>query len=328
MLLLCLLLWSIFSFFPQLHSKAPRSLQQIRPYCHLAPQQWNESSAPVMLPAHCPNVARQHRAILYLAGKKRLGELKQSLSMTFQNFNDAYRYPVIIFHDALNETDARCQLSAVLSEGQLCLVKFIHVEFHFPPHLNQPPVVDRARFPGYQHMCDFWFRGVFQIPEVQGLEYYLRLDTDSFLLAPIKYDLFEYFHRRRLKYGFRRATADSLKTTLGLWQCLGDFARARGLRPRLRRLLPAGPAMAHTPVPMYYNNFEVLHVPLMARPDVREFVDAVYHSLGQYVLRWGDAPLRYLLVQLFLDTRTEVRECCDISYKHQRTFQPTCAPPT
>ena len=47
---------------------------------------------------------------------------------------------------------------------------------------------------------------------------------------------------------------------------------------------------------------QVVHVPVFTqRRDVREFTEAVVAAHGIYRHRWGDAPLRYLALHLFLD---------------------------
>jgi hypothetical protein len=57
---------------------------------------------------------------------------------------------------------------------------------------------------GYNHMIRFWVKLFFEHPaqEVQALEYYLRLDTDSLVDSQIRYDIFERMRAREYVYGF------------------------------------------------------------------------------------------------------------------------------
>lgn len=43
---------------------------------------------------------------------------------------------------------------------------------------------------GYNHMIRFWMRNLFELPEIGALDYYMRLDTDSYILSPIHFDIF------------------------------------------------------------------------------------------------------------------------------------------
>ena len=52
-------------------------------------------------------------------------------------------------------------------------------------------------------MCDFWYRGIFELPEIQELDYFMRLDDDShFQCLDRKYDPFEAMHASGAHYGF------------------------------------------------------------------------------------------------------------------------------
>lgn len=40
-------------------------------------------------------------------------------------------------------------------------------------------------------MIRFWMKSIFERPEIKKLDYYMRLDTDSFILTPVEFDLFK-----------------------------------------------------------------------------------------------------------------------------------------
>jgi hypothetical protein len=40
-------------------------------------------------------------------------------------------------------------------------------------------------------MIRFWMTYFFDQPDIQKLDYYMRLDTDSFILSKIKFDIFQ-----------------------------------------------------------------------------------------------------------------------------------------
>lgn len=53
-------------------------------------------------------------------------------------------------------------------------------------------------------------------------------------------------------------------------------------------------------IPNFWNNFEVLDLSLMRRKEVMHFIDAIDRSKGISLYRWGDAPLRYITLALFV----------------------------
>ena len=60
-----------------------------------------------------------------------------------------------------------------------------------------------SRYPAYHNMCRFWSKLVFELPELASIQYYARLDDDSFLRDPIQYDIFHVMHLQKKAYGFR-----------------------------------------------------------------------------------------------------------------------------
>jgi hypothetical protein len=70
-------------------------------------------------------------------------------------------------------------------------------------------------------------------------------------------------------------------------------------------------------MPNYWNNFEIVDLSFMQRKDVVSFIEAVDKSQGIFVYRWGDAPLRYVMLALFTN-ETEVlhRVKLNLGYCH------------
>jgi hypothetical protein len=70
-------------------------------------------------------------------------------------------------------------------------------------------------------------------------------------------------------------------------------------------------------IPNYWNNFEIVDLSFMRRKEVLDFIQAVDESRGIFLYRWGDAPLRYIMLALFANA-TEVlhREQLRLAYCH------------
>lgn len=208
-------------------------------------------------------------------------------------------------------------------------------------------------------MIRFWWLSIFEQPWVSQLDYFCRLDTDSKLLARVPHDIFLIMRTQHLKYGYKVRTSDIREVTDGLWEFADAFLVTH---PVASRQAAANgfviPANFEAPFDTYYNNFEVCCLMLMKvvvqkkerlymsarttcaditsdvrfvdvqafrnNPNIWEFVEAVDNSNHIYNRRWGDAPLRYALCQMFFNVTAEVREFCELSYEHQGIFEPTC----
>jgi len=69
-------------------------------------------------------------------------------------------------------------------------------------------------------------------------------------------------------------------------------------------------------MPIVYNNFEVTRVSFFRdHVGVNSFKRFVLDSQGIYTKRWGDAPLRWLSLQLYAEP-TSVWRMCDWDYAH------------
>ena len=274
-------------------------------------------------------------AFVYLTANRTLPSLREGLSSLFTYFNDQFRYPIILFHDDLNETQALSYLGAKLAQEQLCLVEFIVVEMKIPGEID----VEEAKkqhvekfapsrpFLSYSVMIDFWVRQVFEQPRVKQLKYFARLDSDSLLGSPIQYDMFQMMHIEGFRYGYRVVSMDGPSVTYGMWPFVKEFVDNNTIVPKSKIRWPIKKKMFEAHVPVYYNNFEIVHVPTaLTSPVWRTFTEAVVKSQNIYFRRWGDAPLRWFAAKLSLEEK-EVHMFCDWNYHHHEWYNQTCAAP-
>ena len=178
---------------------------------------------------------------------------------------------------------------------------------------------------GYHYMMRFWWEGVLEVPEVKELEYYARMDTDSFILEPLTLDIFATMQDNNYKYGYR-----AIWTELHVFiEGFEDFAE------EYMRKHPETVAMAHrnnhvlSPrderdaqhLNIYYNNFEILHVRTFSEhPGIREFMRALGRTNNMFYKRWGDHIARTFACRLHLPPEEMHR--FDFSYYHQGMYKP------
>ena len=142
---------------------------------------------------------------------------------------------------------------------------------------------------------------------IKELEYMWRLDDDSKILSPVKYDIFRFMHNRHLDYGYVWRHVDASKCVTGLWAATKEFLRRTKIKPQFFD------RWRHAYI--FYNNFEVSRLSVWLSADYRSYVDYIDRKGGIYYHRWGDAPIKSIAVSIFIpENRTHF--FTDIGYKH------------
>jgi hypothetical protein len=230
---------------------------------------------------------------------------------------------VILHEGDLTNSIVHQRLGAALRPEQLALIDTYEVpDFSvWPPNLTEKAalmarIATRGSFPGYSHMSAFWFKKVFNMPLLQNVSYFLRQDSDSYILSPITYDPFDFMERHGVRYGYLNRHDEGECCAKHLYQFALSYVNAFGVKASelssdLSWLVHETPqsvvANTRTQNPkdqqpwLYYTNFEILHVPSFRdHPDVQRFLFAAWTEPlhGIYTRRWGDAPLRFLTVHM------------------------------
>ena len=209
----------------------------------------------------------------------------RSLALLQANYLDRFPTPVLLFHEAHLTDEMKQQLTASAR------VRFVPVDFS-----SYPEGV------GYKHMCRFFAGKIFHQPALADFDYYCRLDTDSFINAPIQYDLFDCAQQTGTWYGYLNdAIQDNLAYCQGLW----DAARRFGISTAG---IPEGR--------LYYTNFEVCYLPWFRGNPWQAFFEFLDDAGGIYTYRWGDHTIRYIGVKAFMEPE-RVKQFTGIAYSHQ-----------
>ncbi len=208
----------------------------------------------------------------------------RSLRLLHTNYLNRFPTPILLFHEAALTEGMKTRLA---SEA---LVMFVPVDF------SGYPVGA-----GYNHMCRFFAGAVFQHPALDPYDYFCRLDTDSFILAPVVYDLFEFAERAGIYYGYLNdEIRERPEFCAGLWKTIEEFV---GWRPEDEGRL-------------YYTNFEVCYLPWFRGDLWQRYFRHIDEAGGIYAHRWGDHTIRYAGVKLFMPL-ARVRQFAGIQYSHQ-----------
>lgn len=252
--------------------------------------------------------------IMYLSGStpKMVDDLKLSLSRLDEHFNDQFKYPVIIFHEDFDEARMRD-----ICEATRSTLQFEKVEFEIPDFLNSTEI-DKVRI-GYRHMCRFMSSAIYLQPSLKDYDWAWRLDTDSFLLGKIDYDIFRFMQEHDYAYGYIFKLTDLPAVTKGLWDVVKKYIEENQIQPTfLHKFTPSG-VWDRT---YYYTNFEVSKLDFWRSKKYLHYFDCVDRSGGIYKYRWGDTIIRALAIFMFMPER-QVHQFANIAYKHQGfTAQP------
>ncbi|KAK6997524.1 glycosyltransferase family 15 protein [Favolaschia claudopus] len=159
-------------------------------------------------------------------------------------------------------------------------------------------------------MCAFFSYKIFSHPRISSLDYYFRLDDDSFIREPTCLDPFEYMHVNNKSLAHRSEGEDWPFVTGGMWQFANKYANDHpDVESRL--LGNQWPWLPHRDspdygldawIPSYGGNFEVVKLSRFQTPEVKAFLDNLASDPTRfYTYRWGDAPLRKMTAYMFLN---------------------------
>jgi hypothetical protein len=117
----------------------------------------------------------------------------------------------------------------------------------------------------------------------------LRLDTDSFIHTPLNYDIFEWAKKTECYYGYISSAVqkDNPKVIEGLWNIVNQ-------------LIPENFIEEGT---MFYTNFELGKVSWFLTSEYMRFYNELDKTGGFYTKRWGDAPIKFLGINLLMESK-------------------------
>lgn len=281
-------------------------------------------------------MSSKKNCIIYLVRTSQgdLDMLNRSLALVDSNVLGSVsgKTSIIIFHEKSFDAQYRAKVLP-LKHG---VVAFYKIEFSLsnyskefrsnipefyphPTHGNGPLGWGHPGFSlGYRHMCDFFSGSLYDLPLLRRYEYYLRLDTDSFILTKIPYDIFQWMAKNKCEYAYIEPALqqDHQMVTEGLW-------------PQTETWIETHAIITHVPIKslpegrMFYTNFELGKVSSFSQgSDYYNFYKFVRDSGNIFIKRWGDAPIKYIGVNLFFKP-SAIRPIYGFVYQHGAVFDLT-----
>jgi len=279
--------------------------------------------------------------------------LKTTLYFLFKNFNNKYRYPIIILHEGdYNERDKIEIVTGIRGECKE-LIKFKELDkndFEIPEHIDKDKlnksvntqIVPYWRNKKYRSMCYFWIKHF--IKYCDGYDYIMRLDDDSIIEEPITSDLFKLLNDNKnvymsniihidcgicnfeMKELFKKIIPNINNEKLDKLFVKAEISNKQPIYNKLKELYHIVNNIEYDkdnftinmPL-MYYNNFFITNTNFWKRDDVLKIIDEIDKSGNIFYYRYGDAPLQTLIVSLL-----EPEKITRTVFKYSKKLQREC----
>jgi alpha 1,2-mannosyltransferase len=158
----------------------------------------------------------------------RRGPLERSLELLQAHSLDKHPRPVIIFHEGDFKPDDQAFFTK-----QWPLVQFREIRFTMPDFLSRDDIPEKwgGKFSiGYRHMIRFYSLLIYPLLWDE-FDYYARMDDDSFLLSPVRYDLFDHMAANNLDYTYRVDCQDGYSVCRGFSELVRSYLLASEVKP-------------------------------------------------------------------------------------------------
>lgn len=251
-------------------------------------------------------------AIVYLLKNsyKDINLIKQSLNLLDINFNNSYKYPVVIFHEDL--TEKRMQEIRKSSNSNIIFEK---VHFEIPSYVDKNSVPEYLYADGYRfgigcrHLGRFFSYDAYNHPVFKDYNYVWRLDADSFIMGKIDYDVFQYMEDNKIIFGYMVVLIEPEVFRKNFLETVSAYFK--------KDIKWNGEC--------YYGNFTISNLDFWRSKEYTDYYNYIDGMGGIYKYRWGEQMLHYIAVQMFLK-ENQIHKFDDIPYRHQ-AFTNKCSLP-
>lgn len=258
--------------------------------------------------------------VLYLLNntEEDINTFRRSISLLFSNYLDYYPCDTICLHE---KDFPESEKKYLLSKYNLI---FHEIEFTVPningcgsipeklPHCEKIHRDSGKYFSiGYRHMCRLYSGELFKMSFMEKYKYVWRLDTDSYILGRVNYNVFDKLYNNNAVYGYINIQKDHPNAVIDFYESLQKILKNRSGRDHI--------FSNEEKNKVYYTNFEVLDLEFFRSSSYLSIYDAIDKTLGFYNRRWGDHIFRYSVLNFLLD-KSKFFFYYDISYHHGRNF--------
>lgn len=256
--------------------------------------------------------------IVYLSCRKDVYILVHSLRFLYLNYLKNYPYPVVVFHDDIPDQEiAGIRIWLHQQLNYMPDIRFELINFTTPSEISMdpsrydPPI--NAHRVGYKHMCRFFAGQVYNHPALMQYDWYMRLDSDSFLLSKINFDMFERMDQSGQEYGYIcEYDVDSEATSKGFFDTTMQYFKDNGIVPTC---LDSKLVNGKWNLDVFYTNFVIGKMSFFRSERYQNYYKYLDATGNFYYRRWGDHDVHWFAVNSFLN-ENQIWCIKDVTYQH------------
>jgi len=283
--------------------------------------------------------------------------LKTTLYFLFKNFNNNYKYPIIILHEGDYMERDKIEIISGIRGNCKDLIKFKEIDkndFEIPQHIDNnklervvnTKIVPYWRNIKYRLMCNFWIKHFTKYTE--NYDYIMRLDDDSIIEEPIMIDLFKLLKEKNniymsniihidcgicnfeMKELFEKIIPNIDKNKLDKLFIKADINNTKEMYKKIKELYyiindkeydkeGSKEKITINMPKMFYNNFFITDVNFWKRKEVIDIINKIDNSGNIFYYRYGDAPIQTLIVSLL-----ESEKIATVIFRYSKKLQREC----
>ena len=231
-------------------------------------------------------------------------QLKKMIASLYKNFNDRYKYPLIIFyHGQFNANEIQYFLSGAPGDAQIFFQK---VSMPPPPVLPAPNKNGCNSDAMMRHECRFHAGMVYTHPILRGVDYVWRLNDDAELLPPaIDYDVFNFMQKFHLSYGYIDRGIGTQECATSVLDVVNAYMKQNHIRPSY--LHRTGNKT------IFRTSFEISKPMIWQSKAYRHFLGYVDRIGGIFRHGWCDDVIKSLALAM-LSPAKEIHQFTDIAF--------------
>lgn len=276
--------------------------------------------------------------------------LKNCLYFLFKNFNEKFKYPVIILHEGDYTPEFQEEIIKGVRGESSSFIKFKELDkedFKIPEHIDKVKLaksielqpVPYWRNESYRNMCNFWLKHFTKY--VAEYDYVMRLDDDSIIEEKINSDLFQIMKEKDLNYisniihidcgicnyemkeffdHYYMDKQDLIKDMFVYSKIDNNSKEIFDNFKKLYKIMndkeyEKNEVDIKSPI-MYYNNFFITKTAFWNTENTKKVIDEINKTGNIYYYRWGDAPLHTIIATIA--DKEKVSKC---AFKYSKRLQ-------
>jgi len=273
----------------------------------------------------------QKGAIAYpfFKDEERTDWLIHSLKQMKKHWLNFYPHPVFIFHHEELSEDIK---NSVLQELPQTDIRFTPtnmvkeqraIDFYdtvFSCGLRTWDINDCSAYRWKSGLC-------YTEPVLDQYDWLCVIDTDAFVASDVDEDPFEYMSRNNKLYGYRALSYDDPELIHNLYHTLQSYLTEYNVEPKniygekttsYDYCIPDTFGLWPQCPITYYTNIDFISLKFARSEEYQSLFKYLDDTDGFYDYRWGDCPVRYLIVRTFVDEQ-QIHRFENWKYVHGQT---------